>query len=124
MAAEANVSIICEVIGLGQLQSIAEKFAITTIPARVFYHYMEQTTADAHEVLDVGDVGTVHLIILKCISNDVDIDTSYVASTFSAEIEVQEGEVAVFKPSGTVWIENHADSGDKSTIEYLVVGAA
>ena len=122
MAAEANVSVICEVTGLGQLQMMAEKFAITTTPARVHYQYMEQTTADVAEVLDVGDVGTVHLIVLKCIANDVDIDTSYSAS-FSSEIEVQEGEVAVFKPVGTVWVENN-DAGEKSTIEYLVIGSA
>lgn len=123
MAASCDVSVIAEVTGLGQLQVLAEKFAITTAPARVHYQYMEQYEADAHEVLDIGDVGTVHLIILKCIANDVDIDTSYVAPTFAAEIEVQEGEVAVFKPTGTVWIRND-DDAEKSTIEYLVIGAA
>ena len=122
MAAEANVSVICEVTGLGQLQVLADKFSITTTPARVHYQYMEQASADAAEVLDIGDVGTVHLIILKCIANDVDIDTSY-SSSFSSEIEVQEGEVAVFKPTGTVWIRND-DTDEKSTIEYLVIGAA
>jgi len=122
MAAEANVSIIAEVTGLGQLQVLAEKFAVTTTPARVYYQYMEQATADTEEELDIGDVGTVHLIILKCIANDVDIDTSWVTS-HSAEIEVQEGEVAVFKPTGTVYIKND-DAGEKSTIEYLVIGEA
>jgi len=114
MAAEANVSIIAEVTGLGQLQVLAEKFAVTTTPARVHYQYMEQATANTAEALDVGDVGTVHLIILKCVANDVDIDTSYV-TTFSAEIEVQEGEVAVFKPTGTVYIQND-DTDEKSTV--------
>lgn len=123
MAAEASVSILTEVSGLGQLQVFAEKFAVTTTPARVHYQYMEQTTKDEHEVLGIGDVGTVHLIILKCIANDVDIDTSYVADTFSAEIEVQEGEVTVFKPTGTVWIKND-DDGEVSKIEYLVIGEA
>ena len=123
MAAEATVSIIAELTGLGQLQQLAEKFSITTTPARCVYHYMEQATADEEEALDIGDVGTVHLIILKCIANDVDIDTSYAAATFSAEIEVQEGEVAVFKPTGTVYIQND-DAAEKSKIEYLVIGAA
>jgi len=122
MAAACDVSIIAEVTGLGQLQQLSEKFSVTTTPARVHYQYMIQAVADTAEVLDVGDVGTVHLIILKCIANDVDIDTSYV-STFVAEIEVQEGEVAVFKPTGTVWIKND-DSAELSTIEYLVIGAA
>jgi len=122
MAAECTVSIIAELTGLGQLQQLAEKFSVTTTPARVHYQYMEQATADTEEALDVGDVGTVHLIILKCIANDVDIDTSF-ATTYSAEIEVQEGEVAVFKPTGTVYIKND-DATEKSTIEYLVIGAA
>jgi len=122
MAASCDVSVICEVTGLGQLQTIAEKFSVTTTPARVHYQYMEQATADTAEALDVGDVGTIHLIILKCIANDVDIDTSYVSS-FSAEIECQEGEVRVFKPTGTVYIQND-DAGEKSKIEYLVIGEA
>lgn len=122
MAAEATVNIIAEVTGLGQLQVLAEKFAITTTPARCVYQYMEQATADTEEALDISDVGTVHLIILKCIANDVDIDTSFV-STFSAEIECQEGEVTVFKPTGTVYIKNDDDT-EKSTIEYLVIGEA
>ena len=123
MAAEATVSVLAEVTGLGQLQVLAEKFSVTTTPARVHYQYMEQATADTEEALDVGDVGTIHLIILKCIANDVDIDTSYSAATFAAEIEVQEGEVAVFKPTGTVYLKNN-DGSEKSTIEYLVIGAA
>jgi len=123
MAAEASITVLAEVTGLGQLQQLAEKFNVTTTPARAHYQYMEQASADAAEALDIGDVGTVHLIILKCVANDVDIDTSYAASTFSAEIEVQEGEVAVFKPTGTVYIQND-DSEEKSTIEYLVIGEA
>jgi len=122
MAAEATVSIIAELTGLGQLQQLAEKFSVTTTPARCVYHYMEQATAGTAEALPIGDVGTVHLIILKCIANDVDIDTSYV-TTFSAEIECQEGEVCMFKPTGTVYFQND-DAGEKSTIEYLVLGAA
>lgn len=122
MAAEATVSIIAELTGLGQLQQLAEKFSVTTTPARCVYHYMEQASADQAEALVIGDVGTVHLIIMKCIANDVDVDTSWVSS-FNAEIEIQEGEVAVFKPKGTVYIQND-DSSEKSTIEYLVIGAA
>ena len=122
MAGACSVSIIAELTGLGQVQSLVEKFSVTTTPARVHYQYMEQATADTEEALDVGDVGTVHLIIMKCITNDVDVDTSFVSS-FSAEVEIQEGEVAVFKPTGTVYIKND-DAGEKSTVEYIVIGAA
>jgi hypothetical protein len=83
---------------------------------------MEQAVADTDEVLAVGDVGTIELIIMKCITNDVDVDTSYSAA-FSAEIEIQEGEVSIFKPSGTVRIKNN-DAAEQSTVEYLILGTA
>lgn len=122
MAASCEVNVIASLTGLGQLQDLAEKFSVTTTPARCVYQYLEQTTADTAEALEVGDIGTVHLIILKCVANDVDIDTSFDTS-FSAEIECQEGEICVFKPTGTVYIQND-DEGEKSTIEYLAIGAA
>jgi len=68
----------------------------------------------------LGGETTVHLILLHCITNDVDIDTSYNTS-FSAEIECQEGEWCVFKPTGTVRIKND-DAGEQSTVEYWVFG--
>jgi hypothetical protein len=122
VAPEANISIIAELTGLGQLQELSEKFATTATPTRAFYQYMEQAVADTDEVLAVGDVGTIELIIMKCITNDVDVDTSYSAA-FSAEIEIQEGEVSIFKPSGTVRIKNN-DAAEQSTVEYLILGTA
>lgn len=120
MAAEASISIIAELTGLGKIQQFAEKFSTTATPSRVLYQYDIQDTTNTAQALDVGDVGTIELIILKCISNDVDIDTSYVSS-FNAEIEVQEGEVTIFKPTGTVYIKNSTE-GEVSTFEYIVIG--
>jgi hypothetical protein len=40
VAAEANISIIAELTGLGQLQELSEKFATTATPTRAFYQYM------------------------------------------------------------------------------------
>lgn len=122
MAAEATIKVLAEVTGLGKELKIPEKFTTTATPTRVFYQYMEQATADADEAIAVGDVGTIELIIMHCISNDVDVDTSYSAA-FSAEIEIQEGEMAIFKPTGTVRIKND-DAGEKSTVEYWVIGTA
>jgi len=122
MAATGSISVIAQVDGLGKLLGFAEKFTTTATPTRAIYHYMEQATADTDEAIAVGDVGTIELIVMKCITNDVDVDTSYSAS-FSAEIQIQEGEVAVFKPEGTVYIKND-DSSEKSIIEYIVIGTA
>ena len=123
MAAECNVNIIAKLSGLGDLQEISKRFSTTATPARALYHYEVQATADTEQALELGDVATVDLIIIKCVENDIDIDTTY-SIAFSAEIVVQEGEVAVFKPEGSTvyWMNN--DTGESSTIEYLVVGSA
>ena len=122
MAAECNVNIIAQLSGLGDIQDFAKRFSVTSTPARALYQYMVQTTADTEEALTVGDVSTIDLIIIKCVANDVDIDTSFSAA-FSAEITVNEGEIACFKPYGTVYIKNN-DAGESVTVEYLVVGSA
>jgi len=122
MAAECAVNIIAKLTGLGNLEEFSKRFTVTSTPARALYQYMIQATADTAEALTVGDVATIDLIILRCVSNDVDIDTTY-SSSFSAEITVNEGEVAVFKPYGTVYIKNN-DSSEQSTIEYIVIGSA
>lgn len=121
MAAEANFNILGEISGLGKELKIAEQFS-TTVPNRVFYQYMVQAVADTAEILAVGDVGTIELIVMKCIANDVDVDVSYSAS-FHAEITIDEGKLQIFKPTGTVYIKNN-DAGELSTVEYWVIGTA
>ena len=120
--AALDVSLIAELTGLGKNINLSEKFSTTTAPTRAMYHYAIQDVADTAQALDVGDVGTVELLIIKCVANDVDVDTTYVSS-FVAELTVNEGEVAMFKPAGTVYIKND-DSAEVSTVEYLVVGTA
>ena len=122
MSAECNVNIIAQLTGLGDVQSFSKRFSTTSTPARALYHYAIQATADTAEALEVGDVSTVDLIILKCVSNDCDLDCNY-SSSFSADITVNEGEVAMFKPAGTVYLKNN-DSSEQSTVEYIVVGSA
>jgi hypothetical protein len=122
MSAECSVNIIAKLTGLGDMQEFAKRFTTTATPTRAVYQYAVQDTADTAQALVVGDVGTIELIILRCVSNDVDIDTSY-SVTFSAEIEVQEGEVTIFKPTGTVYFQND-DAEETSTIEYIVIGTA
>ena len=122
MAAEFKVNLIAKLSGLGKVLEIPESFTTTATPTRIFYQYMVQAVADTAEALAVGDVGTIELIVMKCIANDVDVDTSYVSS-FNAEIEIQEGEMAIFKPTGTVYIKND-DTAEQSTVEYWIIGTA
>jgi hypothetical protein len=121
MAAKAEVTIGLKVLELNAEDlDFIKRFDSTATPTRTTHMLLQQAVADTAEVLPVGDVGTVELIVMKCVTNDVDVDTTYV-SAFNAEIEVQEGEWTVFKPSGTVWIKNN-DAAEQSTIEYWVVG--
>lgn len=121
MAAECTLNILGEITGLGKELKIAERFS-TTVPTRVFYQYMVQAVTNTDEAIAVGDVGTIELIVMKCVSNDVDVDTSYSAA-FSAEITIDEGQTQMFKPTGTVRIKND-DAGELSTVEYWVIGTA
>ena len=120
MAATGTISIIAELLGLGKEQKFLEKFTVTATPAKAHYNYRQQAVADTAEALDLGGVSIVDCIIIKCVTNDLSIDTSYSVS-FSEEIKLFEGEVAVFNPGGTVYVKNQ-DSAEQSTYEYLVIG--
>lgn len=120
MAGELKSTIIAQLTGLGKVFEFAETFTTATTPTMKYYGYQVQAVADTAEALNLGDITTPELIVLKCITNDVDLDCNY-SSSFSADITVNEGEVAVFKPAGTVWIKND-DSAEVCTVEVLIVG--
>lgn len=120
MAVEMRTKILAKLTGLGkELEAIAN-FVATATCTRAVYNYQVQAVADTDEILQLGDVTTPELVVIHCVSNDVDVDTSYSAA-FSAEIEIQEGEWAVFKPTGTVRIKND-DAAEQSTIEAWIIG--
>jgi len=121
MAASASVNIIVDLLGLGKEESFVDRFALTNTPTASHYNYREQATADTEEALDLGGISTVDFIVFKAVTNDAIIDTSYAAATFSEEINVPEGEIAVFKPGAAVYIMNE-DAAEKVTYEYLVIG--
>ncbi len=120
MAVANTINLHAELTGLGESLLIPLTMSTTTTISAKQHGYQTQAVADTAEALDLGGVTTAHLIILKCISNDVDIDTSF-SSSFSAEIKCQEGEFCVFMPEGTVYIKND-DSSEQSVVEYWVFG--
>jgi hypothetical protein len=120
MAAELKTTIISQLTGLGSISEFVDTFTTSTTPTRKYFGYQVQAVADTAEALNLGDITTPELIVLKCVTNDVDVDTSY-SVAFSAELTVNEGEVAVFKPVGVVYIRND-DAAELSTVEVLVVG--
>lgn len=120
MAASMDVTIRSLFSGLGKDIEFNEAFSVTTTPTESTFLYKVQATADTAEALDLGGITTPELIIIKAVSNDMEIDCDY-DSLFDADIVVAEGEVAVFKPAGTVYIKNE-DAGEQVSYEYVIVG--
>ncbi len=123
MAATGTVNIIAELLGLGKDLDFLDRFTLTNTPAKSTKQYRVQATGGTAEVLDLGGVGTVDLIIIKAVANDLLIDTSNVggAGSFVEELNIPEGEIAVFKPGGTIFIDNETGV-EQCTYEYIVIG--
>jgi len=122
MAAEMRVKIVAELSGLGEDINFAGNFTGTT-PTKVLFHYLEQDTADTEQALELGDVTTEDMLIIKCVANDVDIDLDF-DTTFNVDLTIGEGKWAVIpQPAGTVYIKNNG-AGEKSTIQYLLTDSA
>ncbi len=120
MAASGTVNIIAQLLGLGVPREFVDRFTLTNTPTKSTTNYRIQAVADTEEALDLGGVSTVDLIVIKAVANDMTIDTTFVSS-YVSELIVLEGEIAVFKPTGTVYIKNE-DSAEQVTYEYLVIG--
>jgi hypothetical protein len=121
MAAELKIKISAELTGLGDpMKFLPKKYTMAGTPTLKFENRQIQAVADTEEALYMGGITTPMMIIMKCVSNDVDVDVSF-NSTFSAEITIEQGETQVFKPVGTVYIKND-DAGEVSTVDYIVVG--
>lgn len=120
MAATGNINIIAELLGLGKDLDFLDRFTLTNTPTKSTKQYRQQAVADTEEALDLGGVSTVDLIIIKAVANGMTIDTSF-SSSYNAELNIPEGEIAVFKPSGTVYIKNE-DAAEAVTYEYIAIG--
>lgn len=122
MAAELNLEYMAELTGLGANDNVMSgRATLGQTPTAVNHQYRTLAVADTAEALDLGDISTVDLIIIRAIDYDLDIDTSYVSS-FVAEITALAGEAPmIFKPTGTVYVKN-SGAGETVQYEYLVVG--
>lgn len=122
MATETKVSIYLDVNALGNGVNVKDTFIDGTAP-EIAIHIPQQVqeTADTAEALTVTGVDTIRGIWIRSIDGDINIDTSYVAPDFSAEILVREGQSAFFVPTGTVYIENAIDL-ETVTFEFVCLG--
>ncbi len=122
MATEFNVSIIAELTGLGAVQNFIKKGTDGTTPTASTYNYRTLATANTAEALDLGDISTVTCIIIRAVTNDLDIDCDFV-SAFDADLTVKAGEIPaiITNPAVTVYVKNNT-TDQTPVYEYLVVG--
>lgn len=119
MAAECRIKVITEVTGLGQELVFSVNF-VTATPTLKVYNY--DSIDISEEALDISDISTVEFIIIKNTdsTNYIEIDSNY-SSSFSADIQIDAGKTAMFKPSGIVQVK--ADTA-ACIVEYIVIGTA
>ncbi|KKM93552.1 hypothetical protein LCGC14_1207160 [marine sediment metagenome] len=123
MAATLDVSVIAELQGLGQDISFLDKGTDGTTPtATTGRQYRTLATADADEVLDLGDVSTVTCIIIRAVTLNLDIDLDY-TSSFSADMTVKAGEIpaVIVNPVGVTRVKNNG-AGETPVFEVWVIG--
>lgn len=121
MAAEGNISVIAELIGLGNEVRFAKRGSDETTPTAGTYNYRTIATADTAEALDLGDISTVTLIMLWAVDYDVMIDCNFVSSFDSHMTAKAAGIPAIIPyPSGTVYVKG--ESGQTPKYEYICWG--
>lgn len=123
MAATLDISVIAELTGLGQDISFLDKGTDGTTPtATTGRQYRTLATADADEVLDLGDVSTVTAIIIRAVTNDLDIDLDY-SSSFDVDLTIKAGEVpaVIPNPAGITRVKNNG-AAETPVYEVWVIG--
>jgi len=125
LAATCDVSIIVELLGLGHIQSFMTKATDGTTPTAATYNY--RVIADGAlatpEALDLGDVATETILVIRAIDYDLDVDLDYVGATFDVDFTVKAGEPAAVipNPAGIIYVNNHTAT-ETPAYEYLLIG--
>jgi hypothetical protein len=119
MAAKLTIKMIAELTGLGEGAAILDSYE-ASVPTKYNHQYRVQAVADTEEAIDIGDITTVELVVIKVIANDADIDCNFSAA-FKASITIDEGKLSAFKPAGTVYLKNN-DAAEQVTFEVWIFG--
>lgn len=122
MAASVTVSSRVELDGLGKSLYMRDVATDGTTPTASTYNYRVLAVADTAEALDLGDVATVSVLMIRAIDYDLDIDLDY-DSAFDADLTVKAGEPAavIMNPAGTLYVKNNGSS-ETPAFEYLCIG--
>lgn len=123
MAAECTVSTTVELTGLGLPRDFVDKSVDGTTPTAATYNYRVLATAASEEALDLGDIATESMLIIRAIDLDLQVDLSYTAATFRKSFTLKAGEPAAVipNPGGSIYVID--DAGDETpAYEYLLIG--
>lgn len=122
MAATCTVTALMELTGLGKDSFFSEKGTVQTTPDAATYNYRTIATANTAEALDLGDVSTELLVVIKAVTYDLDVDCDYV-DAFNADITVKaSGPPAVIpNPAGSVYVKNNG-TDEAAVYEYWCIG--
>jgi hypothetical protein len=123
MAATIDVSVIIEAFELDGDVSFISKETDGTTPNTYVKHMPTLAVADTEESLDVGDVSTAQLLVIKAIDFDLDVDLDFV-TLFDADLTVKAGGPAAVipNPAGTIKVKNSTAS-QAPQYKYLLIGA-
>jgi hypothetical protein len=92
-----------------------------TTPTAGSYMYRKLAVADTAEALDLGDVSTVTCIVIRAVTNDLDVDLDYSAA-FDKDFTLAAGEIPAVIPTPVlVYVKNNG-AGEAPVYEYLVIG--
>lgn len=124
MSATTTVSSRVEITGLGKEVWMQDVATDGTTPTALTYNYRKLTTTNTAEALDLGDVTTEAILMIRAIDYDLDIDLDCAGvSSFEASLTVKAGEPAAVipNPAGTIYVKNNVTS-EVPSYEYVLTG--
>jgi len=126
MAATVDVSVIVELMGLGKDLNFIDKATDGTTPTAGTYNYRVLVAGGTAEALDLGDVATETILVIRAVDYDLDVDldnSDNNAAGFDADFTVKAAEPAAVipNPAGNIWVKNNTGV-ETPKYEYLVIG--
>jgi len=126
MTAAVNVTTIVELTGLGENIYFASKATDGTTPTAATMNYRVLAAGGTAEALDLGDVATETILIIRAVDYDLDVDLDNAdnnAAGFDVDFTVKAGEPAavVPNPAGNVWVKNNTGV-ETPAYEFLLCG--
>jgi len=122
MAAECKVKASMEITGLGRDLCFIDVATDGTTPTAATYNYRVLAVTNTAEALDLGDISTVTVLIIRAIDYDLDIDLDY-DTTFDKDLTVKAGEppAVIPNPAGIIYVKNNG-TDETPAYEYLLSG--